>query len=184
MIMNDKKHDELTGLYRKNVLEEMVLQLVEEGSDRFAIVFIDIDGLIHYNDKYGHLQADELIKQLAQLISQQIPPNSKAFRIGGDEFVILLVEANTTEVMTIAETIRKLTENQFSQMIVELFSIYTTSESSFVSPKYESSFTISCGIAFYPDNGNELNTLLAAADNAMYEKAKRLGGNKVVLASS
>ncbi len=182
--MNNEKHDGLTGLFRKNVLEEMFLQLVEEGSKRFAIVLIDIDRLIHYNDKYGHLQADEFIKQLAQLISQQIPANSTAFRIGGDEFVILLIEANTTEVTSVAETIRKLTENQFSQIVVELISFYTISETTFVLPTSTSSFTISCGIAFYPDNGDELNTLLAAADNAMYEKAKRLGGNKVALASS
>ena len=173
--MNSHQTDLLTGLNRKSLLEEMFLQLVKQRISRFAIIFIDIDHFAYCNYHYGHLQGDEILKQIAETILQQIPPNVKAFRIGGDEFVILFNESNSTEVISIAEKIRELTQKQFSQIMLKR---------DYISQTFESSLTVSCGIAFYPDNGDELDTLLAAADQAMYEKAKILGGNKVVLASS
>jgi|GEM_PF-1827490 len=178
--MNAENQDWLTGLSTRLLLQERFLQHISQECDRLALILIDIDGFIYCNDRYGHSEGDNILKQIAQLICQIMPPHGEAFRTGGDKFTILLPESNLSTVVSVAEQIRQQVENQFSDklLIHRLcsldFSVCTTTESS---------FTITCGIAFYPENGTDWRSVLMAADNAMYEGAKQLGGNKVALAS-
>ncbi|WP_243174848.1 HD domain-containing phosphohydrolase [Desulfofundulus sp. TPOSR] len=81
--------DSLTGLYNRNYFEQKIRQLDEEGVRPVSVIVCDVDGLKPVNDCLGHRQGDELLQKAAALI-REVFPGEEAFRVGGDEFAVIL----------------------------------------------------------------------------------------------
>lgn len=155
-LVNISKIDPLSKTLNKAALldfmENMILTRSKSG---FSLIMFDIDNFKAINDTLGHIVGDKCIKSLSALAKGNLREFDAIGRFGGDEFVIVLPGANTGQAVQIAERFRKKTE---------------TTESPH--------FTISLGIATYPEDGTTVDQLVEAADNAMY-KSKSRGKNAV-----
>jgi diguanylate cyclase (GGDEF)-like protein len=162
--------DALTGLYnRRYFLEALDLELA--GSKRhgrmFSLLFIDLDRFKLYNDTFGHPAGDDLLKGLAELIKNNSRTTTTVARYGGEEFILLVPEAPKDGAKIYAERLRKAVE--------EHVWIDGNSDPS-------GKVTLSIGVSTYPMDGLDSKTLIARADEALYE-AKKEGRNRVVGAS-
>jgi diguanylate cyclase len=146
--------DILTGLLNRNYLFNHFDYMSNQGS----ILLLDLDGFKQVNDKYGHDVGDLVLIEVGNRIRQTIDHADLAIRFGGDEFVIIL--PNQTDSHLTAETARKLT-NRLADW------------SNFDYPIHVSA---SIGIVPFPQEGNDLRSLLKKADSAMYQ-AKLNGKN-------
>ncbi len=159
--------DSLTGLYnRKHLMETLEREVArsKRGKHSFALLILDIDHFKKYNDTYGHLAGDEVLNRLASVFRESIRSCDYAARYGGEEFIILLPEIGPQEGMQAAERIR-------SRVAEEVFGGDADSVT----------VTVSVGIAAYPQDGDDPESVIKNADAAMY-KAKELGRDRVVLA--
>ncbi|MDZ7748987.1 MAG: PAS domain S-box protein [Halofilum sp. (in: g-proteobacteria)] len=155
-------HDPLTDFPNRLLLNhrlEHAIQRAPRSNNVLALVFIDLDRFKHVNDSLGHTQGDALLRQAAQRLSSCIRGEDTVARIGGDEFTLLLETVNGRD------GCRVVTEK-----VIERFA------APFDVGGHEVHVTPSLGIALYPDNGTEADTLLRNADAAMYQ-AKREGGD-------
>jgi diguanylate cyclase (GGDEF)-like protein len=126
----------------------------------------DLDDFKPVNDLYGHDCGDEVLRQIAQSLSTQLRRNEVMYRIGGDEFALLLNNINDTEVSIIAERIVRLVQSLS-------FNFNGTTEK----------VGCSMGIARYPHDALTASTLLRLADQAMYV-AKERGKNQFVFSNA
>ncbi len=157
--------DSLTGVCnRRYFFEQLAIEL--ERSRRYNhkthILMIDIDDFKDYNDQHGHQQGDRMLREFAQQIKQQIRSTDMLARYGGEEFVVIMPESETEQAMHLAERLR---------IQIETF-MRTHSQS------HEQLFTISAGIAGFPDHGRDVDALLRRADIALYN-AKKAGKNTI-----
>jgi diguanylate cyclase (GGDEF)-like protein/PAS domain S-box-containing protein len=143
--------DKLTKLYNRQGLEKQLATLMT-GSNRFALVLIDLNGFKQVNDIYGHKSGDEILIFVADRIKKTLRPTDLGGRWGGDEFVLLLKDADQLQTRQIVE--------QLVQRIAKPYYL----------PSFETNVIVgaSCGVAFYPDHSNDLQTLLHLSDQAMY----------------
>ena len=151
--------DALTGLPNRARLEEhfeYALSLARRGHESLAIMFIDIDRFKDINDTLGHRVGDALLIELAQRLRLALREEDTVARLGGDEFILLLPR---TDADGAAQVGRKLLD-----AIAEPYKI----------EQYELSPTASIGIAIYPNDGIDIETLSKNADTAMY-RAKQEG---------
>jgi diguanylate cyclase (GGDEF)-like protein len=131
----------------------------------FVICMIDADGLKKINDQYGHLAGTELIRQVAAVITGNIRTSDICARYGGDEFVIMFNETTKSEVTAAVERI-----------------IADMAASSFPFEGSMLSSTISAGLAGFPEDGPDVKTVTAKADQALYV-SKRSGKNRLTVCS-
>jgi diguanylate cyclase (GGDEF)-like protein/PAS domain S-box-containing protein len=153
-------HDALTGLPNRRLLEdrlEQALEVARRNVHQVAIQFIDLDRFKPINDRYGHRIGDLLLQAVAVRLRALLRAVDTVSRVGGDEFVIVLPEMQSGTAA--CETAQRL--------LVALAKPY-------VIDGKEMSVTPSIGISLYPDDGNDAETLLTAADAAMYH-AKEMG---------
>ena len=163
--------DEKTNLYNYRHFKEHLIIDVERAKrlhDRVSLAMIDIDNFKLYNDTNGHLSGDKALRTLANIISSQCRAYDVPARFGGDEFALLFPKTGTATTRDIAERLRKIISDEpflheEGQPVVE--------------------FTVSIGIATFPDDAHDWATLISNADRALY-KAKAEGRNKVVVFSS
>lgn len=155
--------DKLTGAYGRNKFDELIQQELER-SKRYSldlsIILFDIDKFKNINDTYGHGIGDILLKETAALVMDNIRINDYLFRIGGDEFLIILPNTELEDAASVAEKLRKIAENnEYADIKIK-------------------NITFSMGVAQYnkDESGDEF---LTRADIIMY-KAKETGRNKVV----
>jgi diguanylate cyclase (GGDEF)-like protein/PAS domain S-box-containing protein len=130
---------------------------------KFGLLFVDIDEFKPVNDRYGHAIGDMLLQRIGKRMKQCMRESDTIARIGGDEFVAILPDVNEAEdAISIAEKLRQSIEEPFAveHCILEV--------------------SASIGVAIYPDDGLDEETLQVRADHAMY-KAKNRGGNTVAL---
>ena len=127
-----------------------------------TMLFLDLDRFKLVNDKHGHLVGSRALRRLSEVLPGCIRQVDTLARYGGDEFTILLVDTPHAVGMDIAERIRCMVEQ-------------TTFEAG---PGNPFRLSISIGVATYPDHGGSRESLLDAADKAMY-RAKSLGRNCV-----
>ena len=163
--------DEKTNLYNFRHFKEHLIIDVERAkrlSDRVSLAMIDIDNFKLYNDTNGHLSGDKALKILANIISSQCRAYDVPSRFGGDEFALLFPKTGTATARDITERLRKI-----------------ISDEPFLHEEGEpvGEFTVSIGIATFPDDAPDWATLISNADRALY-KAKAEGRNKVVVFSS
>jgi len=156
--------DHLTGLFNRKYLD---LKLEEEidrfnrQNQPFCIVMVDIDHFKSVNDNYGHLIGDQVLKHLSKLIQDNIRKTDFAFRYGGEEFLIMLVNADVRNSTHVAEQIRKKLE-----------------ATNFSLKENEFNVTASFGISQYK-KGEEPEAAIKRADDNLYN-AKQTGRNKIV----
>jgi len=150
-------HDELTGLANRRALEAHLAALTADGA-AFGVVLCDLDGFKPINDVYGHDAGDTVLNAVARRLEHGLRPADLAARLGGDEFVLVVGSAvDAATLATIAERIRHRLAEPVGYGAHHL------------------RFTASLGTALHPDDGVTAQTLLSAADAAMYE-AKQAGG--------
>lgn len=161
--------DDLTQLANRRELDntlEQALARSARSKTKLALLFIDIDGFKTVNDQYGHEAGDEVLKQIAARIVTLLRKSDIAGRMGGDEFAVILEGAVSVD--TTALVAQKLLDALSTPFALSCGEI--------------SNLSASIGIAFAPDDGEDLKHLLSRADGAMYE-AKNQGKNRYIMAS-
>ena len=149
--------DTLTGAYRKTYFNKQLDEMIKNKKEG-AVVVIDIDNFKNVNDTYGHLIGDDVLKEFATVIKNNIRGNDVFARWGGEEFLLLLQNSTFENVMVKTEELRKFIDKHTFKTIGDL--------------------TASFGIAKKEENDG-IHSLLQRADKALYE-AKTSGKNKVV----
>ncbi|MGZ8982797.1 MAG: bifunctional diguanylate cyclase/phosphodiesterase [Methylotenera sp.] len=153
--------DALTGLPNRSNLQDHLnyaLSLVKRNNGKLAVMFLDLDHFKDINDTLGHSVGDALLVELANRLQLTLREEDTVSRLGGDEFILMLPG---TDARGAAHVSQKLLN-----IIAEPYRI----------EPYELTVTGSIGIALYPDDGADLETLSRNADAAMY-RAKREGRN-------
>ena len=156
--------DPLTGLYNRRYLDELFgreLARSRRENAPLALALIDLDHFKRLNDEYGHLDGDDVLRSVAQYLLVNLRSSDTVFRIGGEEFLLILPGADAREATKRLEAICQ----GLAQKPIE-----TRSGLRHV--------TLSAGLALWPEQGRALDELLQAADAALYE-AKRRGRNRV-----
>jgi diguanylate cyclase (GGDEF)-like protein/PAS domain S-box-containing protein len=155
-------HDFLTGLPNRLLSKkhfELAVSFADREATKVALIFLDLDNFKIINDSLGHGVGDALLKVVASRLQQGLRDSDTLSRQGGDEFLIVLSGADDEA------AIRCVAEKTLAQL-GEIFSIEGN----------ELSTSLSIGIAVYPDDGKDYDTLLKKADTAMYQ-AKEAGRN-------
>ncbi|MFL9913714.1 putative bifunctional diguanylate cyclase/phosphodiesterase [Paraburkholderia sp. RL17-337-BIB-A] len=161
LLSRQATHDELTGLINRRELLMRLNRLVDEGAaDSVDLLFIDLDRFKDINDSFGHAAGDEVLRVVGERLSDLLTERSHASRIGGDEFVIFLVDAPEGEAARVARDV-----------ILRMREPIQT-------PSVRASVGASIGVARYPVSASDAGELLRNADTAMYH-AKRVGGSHV-----
>lgn len=160
------QHDFLTGLPNRELfgeLAESALALARRHKFRVGLVFIDLDKFKEVNDTLGHAAGDQLLREVAVRIRVAIRESDTVARIGGDEFVVLLLHLQHPEMALMAAD--KIRQAVCQPVVVDGQAI---------------SVSASLGIAIYPDHGPDMISLSRHADEAMYQSKAR-GRNTTVL---
>lgn len=153
--------DPLTGLPNRHLLNDRLTQALDQANENkqtIGIMFIDLDRFKFINDTLGHAVGDQLLIEVAKRIQVCMGKTDTICRQGGDEFIVLLPNTTSDEVTNRAKKIVDL----FSQSVV------LNGHEMFVTP--------SIGIALYPSDGEDIETLIKNADTAMY-RVKEQGKN-------
>ena len=161
--------DGLTGLHnRKHLMDTLVAEIKRSRRQKhqFAVLMIDIDHFKKYNDTFGHLAGDDVLRKMASVFKTSVRDCDYTARYGGEEFLVILPETGAEEAVVAAERLRSQVENE--------------KIGGDGSPK---SVTVSVGVASYPEDGEDPESIVNAADTALY-KAKTRGRNRVILAGN
>lgn len=149
-------HDPLTGLANRRLMEyvlETSFARAKRAECPFSAIMLDIDFFKNYNDKYGHTVGDNMLIDIAKIVSREIRQIDLGVRYGGEEFLILLPETGLSEACEVAERIRKDVE-------------------------VKTGVTVSLGITCYNHNMLRKEEIISNADDALLE-AKRKGKNRI-----
>ncbi len=155
-------HDKLTGLPNRVLLFEYSAHVFDQAARQQhegGVLFVDLDRFKPINDLHGHQVGDAVLREVATRISHRIRKSDLAFRLGGDEFLVLLPQlANSTEAAQIAQRVLQALAEPILVEGIEL------------------QLSASIGISIFPRDGMDVQSLVNAADSAMYH-AKQLGKN-------
>jgi diguanylate cyclase len=157
--------DELTGLHNLRSLKEQLptwLGPAARTGRRMAVMMMDIDGFKAVNDRLGHGVGNELLKEVANLLRFAVRVGDEPFRFGGDEFVLLLSDADGAGAMVVAQRIQD---------------IYQSMGQTLRGTDVSVSFSI--GVAVFPEDGTNPEALIERADEALLE-AKHSAPAKIV----
>lgn len=161
--------DGLTGLYNHRYFQEKLVGEIERSQrygEKFAQVLTDIDFFKKINDTYGHPAGDKILKDVSGIIRDSIRSIDFASRYGGEEFAVILVNADKKEALAIAQRIRTTVEGTAFD----------------IGRGKKVRATLSIGISIYPGDANSKQQLISRADEALY-LAKKEGRNRVYLYS-
>jgi len=151
--------DPLTGLYNRKKLFENLSELIPShtlSNKKLAFLFIDLDGFKNVNDTHGHDIGDKLLQQLSARLMSSVRKQDSIYRIGGDEFIILVQELQALEYAeSIAENLLKKCNKPYRLNNVNC------------------QVTLSIGVSLFPDHTKEANKLLKYADEAMYSSKRK-----------
>ena len=159
--------DPMTELYNyRKMSRDLEREIVRSKRYRhpFSFIMVDIDHFKDFNDLHGHQAGDQVLREVARLLDSGRREVDRVYRYGGEEFSILLPETAGQEAVHVAEKLRSLIESV--EIEVE-------------GHPEPSSITISLGVASFPDDSDSLDSLIEAADGALYG-AKESGRNRVV----
>lgn len=160
-------YDALTGLPNRLLLQDRLVQALGHAQrlgNRFAVLYVDLDGFKPVNDRFGHAAGDALLQRAAHRLQGCVRSSDTVARLGGDEFVVILPDtSDRTAVDTVAR-----------KVLTELRAPYELEAG-------EAVITASVGVALFPFDALTVDTLLAAADRAMY-RAKSAGKNRTAFA--
>ncbi|GHA73911.1 hypothetical protein GCM10007067_08500 [Lysobacter bugurensis] len=162
--------DELTKLYNRRFLDEYLrvqIPVARRRGGGLAFLAIDIDHFKRINDTWGHEAGDRVLAGVAAQIRQASRSSDLPVRLGGEEFLAVVAEAEPAGAMVFAERLRASIESQIFDAAV---------------PGESLQVTVSIGVALFGLHGDDGPTLLRASDEAMYA-SKRTGRNRVTLAT-
>ena len=160
-------HDGLTGLLNhKAFLDRFEEEISRAGrfNQMLGLVVLDLDKFKLVNDNYGHLYGDYVLREVAQVITENVRVIDIVGRYGGEEFAVLLVNTDIKECLPLAQRIVK-----------------SIAEKTFLEGGIAVKITISAGMAGFPHHAEKVRSLIAKADKAMYD-TKAQGGNDVTIA--
>lgn len=150
-------NDFLTGLYNRMKceydLKKIIKQSIKDGV-KGALMFIDLDDFKHINDGLGHQYGDVLLQQIAAGLQSIVGLRGKCYRMGGDEFVAIVMPDMFSELERIANKVKDMFNKPWYLMETEYFC------------------TMSMGIAVFPDDSKDVHEIIRLADIAMYESKK------------
>ncbi len=156
------QHDPLTDLPNRSLIEERVgnaINRARQSNKMVALLFLDLDHFKIINDSLGHIAGDQLLREIAARLKNVVRCGDSVSRQGGDEFLIVLAEVDSVDVMTAVLTrIQTLVAQPMTLQDMELV------------------VSLSIGVSVYPQDGDDFGTLLKKADTAMYQ-AKSAGRN-------
>lgn len=156
---NDARTDSLTGLLNRRALYDMLTDDELQLGD--SVVIFDLDAFKSINDTHGHIIGDRVLGSFANVLRSHVRSEALISRVGGEEFVLVLRQKPNSEVLSLADAIRKAFEATVFEALAGDFST-----------------TTSAGIAFYTPGDRDFQTVFHRADAALY-RAKNLGRNKV-----
>lgn len=160
-IQREANYDALTGLLRRNVAESRLNEYINsDNSKPVVVLMLDLDGFKKANDTHGHDAGDIVLKQTAKQLESCVRHNDIVCRLGGDEFLIILFNC------TLASTAFSIAEEIITAIRTPVI----------INEKTTVNVGVSIGISLFPIHGDNVETLLKAADDAMYE-VKRNGKN-------
>jgi len=146
--------DSLTGLYNRRLFEEYCdkeFNRAKRYGQHLALVLLDLHRLKEVNDRYGHLRGDEVLQLAATILRKTLRASDFAFRIGGDEFALLLPQADPEQAATLCDRLRANFESELAPM------------------KLSTPVTIDYGIAVHPQDGDTKEILVRLADERLYQ---------------
>ena len=162
--------DPLTGLFNRQYLDETLMREIRRDRRRrapFSLVMLDIDHFKVFNDSYGHAAGDEVLKELGKLLRGTVRASDIACRYGGEEFVVVLLDADLAAALPTVERIcLDIKRRQCVYRDQTLPGI-----------------TVSAGLAQYPLHGTSAEELLRAADEALYA-AKNAGRDRIEISAA
>jgi len=145
--------DALTGLYNRRLFDEYLdkeLNRAKRYGQQLAVVILDLHKLKEVNDRFGHLQGDHVLQIAATTLRTTLRAADFAFRIGGDEFALLLPQTDTEQAVTLCRRVRAEYENQLRPL------------------KMDVGVTVDFGVAVHPHDGDQKGVLLSVADERLY----------------
>ena len=160
--------DDLTALYNSRFMSlylDRELKRCRRMRSSLSLLFMDLDGFKAINDTHGHLAGSRTLVEVGAALEKTVRDADVVIRYGGDEFVILFPETPLSGGLVIAERIRQVIGASRFLASMDL----------------DARVSASIGLAAYPESADDVRTLIACADQAMY-KAKALGKNRVVVA--
>jgi diguanylate cyclase (GGDEF)-like protein len=146
--------DALTGLYNRRLFDEYCdkeLNRAKRYGHQLAIVILDLHKLKEVNDRHGHLQGDQVLQLAATTLRKTMRQSDFAFRIGGDEFALLLPQTDPEQAMTLCRRIRTQYETDIRPL------------------KMEIGVTLDFGVAVHPHDGETKSALMNLADQRLYQ---------------
>ncbi|WP_100402866.1 sensor domain-containing diguanylate cyclase [Bacillus sp. FJAT-42315] len=157
-------HDALTNIYNREFFEQSMEKYNKHIDASVGILLCDLDDLKYLNDHYGHKKGDILLQEFAKLLNQYFSGNAIVSRIGGDEFVIIIINTDKTHVESLCENL--------SQKISE----YNRSSE-------DLKINMSMGHAFSKQSIGKMESLFAEADKKMYQNKREKKGQYLMQAS-
>jgi diguanylate cyclase (GGDEF)-like protein len=159
--------DELTRIYNRRYFEEILTREIDRAMrypQKFSLLMTDIDDFKKYNDTYGHLAGDKILKEVAHILFYKSRKTDLAARFGGEEFVVITPHTDKEGASILAVRMLDLVSNRD----------YILDDST------ETKVSISIGVATFPDDANNKEDLIKTSDKALYQ-AKKLGKNRICL---
>ena len=160
--------DGLTGLGNRREFDRELAEHLGRSQrlgGKTSLLILDIDRFKDFNDSFGHQGGDRALRAIAVVITEAIREIDRSFRYGGEEFTVILPGTDAEGALRSAERLR-------SMIAQRVFGLPNGKKGS---------VTVSIGVAVYPDSGSNPDTLVAAADAALY-RAKDEGRNRVCAA--
>jgi diguanylate cyclase (GGDEF)-like protein len=146
--------DALTGLYNRRLFDEYCekeLNRAKRYGQHLALVILDLHKLKEVNDRYGHLQGDQVIQLAAATLRKTLRASDFAFRIGGDEFALLLPQTDPEQALTLAHRLRAQYESELRPLKLDVV------------------VTLDFGVAVHPQDGDQKSGLMRLADERLYQ---------------
>lgn len=169
VLEDESTHDPLTGAINRREMGRQLEKMVSHSRRHdhpMSVIMLDLDHFKHINDDFGHQTGDRLLVAVADIIKDNLRPLDVFARYGGEEFLVMLPETESRNAQHVAERLRILVTG----VVIKAGRRMATS-------------TVSAGVASLPEDGMTTETLVAAADKALY-RAKQGGRNQVVLAQA
>jgi len=157
-------YDSLTGLLNRHAFDAELSAYLEESNEGLCLILADIDHFKMFNDQWGHLLGDQVLKAVGRKLNDSMRNGASAYRFGGEEFVVLVPKSNLRIARHFAESIRKM---------IEKLSLKDKRSGQRID-----NITLSFGVVEFK-KGESLAQFIARADEFLYE-AKRLGRNRVL----
>lgn len=164
---SEAEHDFLTGVYNRKAFDREFDDLAaqaEEGKTPLCMVMVDIDYFKKFNDEYGHLIGDEVLKMVAKFLKECVKGKDIVARYGGEEFAVILPNTPIKGALIVAENIRRAISSKELK--------HKATGESF------GTVTVSMGVASYRHGADTIPILIKRADDALY-RSKRAGRNRV-----